>query len=92
MATVAERVDVTEAATKLTGTALIPAAGQSLLIQPLDGDIRIGGSGVTWAAGYPVPSGTELAIKALEDLYGIADEGATVEVAVIRQLVVPPES
>lgn len=90
MATVAERVDVTDAATQLTGTALIPAAGQSLLIQPLDGEVRLGGAGVTWADGYPVPSGREQGICALEDLYAIADEGVTVEVAVIRQLVVPP--
>jgi hypothetical protein len=88
MATVAERVSVTTTATKVTGVPLIEAAGQSLVIQPIDGEVRLGGSGVTWAAGFPLPQGEKLGVSALEDLYAIAESG-TVVVAVLRQLAAP---
>jgi hypothetical protein len=84
MATVAERVSVTTTAKLLTAAFPAGDIGQALLIQPIDGEVRLGGAGVTWAAGYPLPQGKELGVTALEHLYAIAQSG-TVVVAILRQ-------
>lgn len=85
MATVAERVNVTTTAKKLTGSFPAGDIGQALLLQPLDGEVRLGGSDVTWATGYPLPQGKELGVTALEHMYAISQAG-TVVVAVLRQM------
>lgn len=85
MATVAERVNVTTTAKKLTGAFPAGDVGQALLLQPIDGEVRLGGPGVTWATGYPLPQGKELGVTALEHMYAIAQSG-TVVVAVLRQM------
>ncbi len=84
MAVRAYRVTVTTTPTKLSDHDADARTGSAIVVRPA-GDVYVGGSGVTTAAGYLVAGGTELALDldVREDLYAVAASG-TVSVSVLR--------
>lgn len=50
------------------------------VVRPIDGDIYVGGQGVTTANGLPVPQGDLIAIDSPDPLYAIADTNVAVRV------------
>lgn len=82
------RLDVTDSPTALNTDDTGGIAGSGVAVKNLGSDsIVVGGADVTFADGYPVVPGGELALdfeSGAEVVYGVADTGVVVPVAVIR--------
>lgn len=84
MAVQSATVNVTTAATKLSGSETDHSRGQALMLKP-PSVIYVGPAGVTTATGYPLEAGAEyfFDLGGGEDLYGVAAAGS-VAVPVLR--------
>lgn len=74
------------APTKLTAVGAVDnVTGNTLCLQNIGSEmVRLGGSDVATANGWPLPAGATLILDVAEDLYGVVDAGVAGQIAVLR--------